>query len=229
MIFHFDVNLNRLAGRKLITTELSLPKSSKTKQHTAVAFQDDLESLRHSSARDLASLASQLAKSEEERRHLADLVAVLRQRDSRDDSDPADSNQERKLLERRLEEAHLHLQDIKTSWSEKIASLETQVRHSFEERRGESEGGAFLQVGRLSRQAAEESAERRRAVEEKEALSESIRQMECELECNRLDLNNKESKIKRLTAEIEDLSREVKALRIESEEEVSFLRKQIVS
>lgn len=81
----------------------------------------------------------------------------------------------------------------------------------------------------MSRQAAEESAERRRAVEEKEVLGESIRQMECELECNRLDLNNKESKIKRLTAEIEDLSREVKALRIESEEEVSFLRKQIVS
>lgn len=81
----------------------------------------------------------------------------------------------------------------------------------------------------MSRQAAEESAERRRAIEEKEALSESIKQMECELECNRLDLNNKESKIKRLTAEIEDLAKEVKNLRLESEEEVSFLRRQIVS
>lgn len=34
---------------------------------------------------------------------------------------------ERALLERRLEEAHLHLSEIKTSWSTKIAILETQV------------------------------------------------------------------------------------------------------
>lgn len=94
-------------------------------------FQDDLESLRHSSARDLASLASQLAKSEEERRHLTDVVAVLRQRNNQEGSAPSETNQERKLLEQRLEEAHLHLQDIKTSWSEKIASLETQVSYTL--------------------------------------------------------------------------------------------------
>jgi hypothetical protein len=35
--------------------------------------------------------------------------------------------EERALLERRLEEAHIHLADIKSSWSSKIASLETQV------------------------------------------------------------------------------------------------------
>lgn len=34
---------------------------------------------------------------------------------------------ERALLERRLEEAHIHLAEIKTSWSDKIAILETQV------------------------------------------------------------------------------------------------------
>lgn len=34
---------------------------------------------------------------------------------------------ERRILEQRLEEAHLHLADIKTSWCEKISSLETQV------------------------------------------------------------------------------------------------------
>jgi golgin subfamily A protein 1 len=45
------------------------------------------------------------------------------------------------LLEQRLEEAHLHLSDIKSSLSEKIASLETQA-------------------GRLCRQAAEEGTER---------------------------------------------------------------------
>lgn len=85
------------------------------------------------------------------------------------------------------------------------------------------------QVGRLSRQAAEESAERRRAVQEKDTLQERLRQMECELECNRLELNNKETKINRLTCDVEEMSSEIKALKLESEEEITFLRKQIVS
>lgn len=91
-----------------------------------------MESLRHSSARDLASLAAEVAKSEEERRHLSDLVAVLRQRTSNDTSQSQEDQFtiERKLLEQRLEETHLHLADIKTSWSDKIASLETQVNLS---------------------------------------------------------------------------------------------------
>lgn len=93
----------------------------------AITLQDDLESLRHSSSRDLAALATQLAKSEEERRHLSDLVVILRQRVSNETSDDEHVAKERKLLEQRLEEAHLHLADIKTSWSDKIASLETQV------------------------------------------------------------------------------------------------------
>lgn len=84
-------------------------------------------------------------------------------------------------------------------------------------------------MGRLSRQAAEEGAERRRAVQEKEALQERIKQMECELECNRLELNNKDTKIKRLTADVEELSAELKTLKAESEEEITFLREQIVS
>lgn len=87
-----------------------------------------MESLRHSNARDLAAITSELARSEEERRHLSDLVAVLRQRtESTGDSTENHLLTERKLLEQRLEEAHLHLADIKTSWCEKISSLETQV------------------------------------------------------------------------------------------------------
>lgn len=86
-----------------------------------------MESLRHSSSRDLAALATELAKSEAERRHLSDLVIVLRQRVSNETSDEQHLSSERKLLEQRLEEAHLQLANIKTSWSDKIASLETQV------------------------------------------------------------------------------------------------------
>ncbi|XP_019871263.1 golgin subfamily A member 1 [Aethina tumida] len=171
-------------------------------------IQDDLESLRHSSSRDLAALATQLAKSEEERRHLSDLVVILRQRVSNETSDDEHVAKERKLLEQRLEEAHLHLADIKTSWSDKIASLETQV-------------------GRLSRQAAEESAERRRAVQEKDELAEKVKQLEAELECNRFDLNNKENKIKRLTQDINELSFELKSLRNDNDEEIAFLRTEL--
>ncbi|CAH0557860.1 unnamed protein product [Brassicogethes aeneus] len=168
-------------------------------------IQDDLESLRHSSSRDLATLATNLAQCEEERRHLSDLVAVLRERLSNETSTDEHAVKERRLLEQRLEEAHLHLADIKTSWSDKIASLETQV-------------------GRLSRQAAEESAERRRAVQDKELLNDKIKQLEAELECNKFDLNNKENKIKRLTADINELSFELKSLKTENEEEIAFLR-----
>lgn len=81
----------------------------------------------------------------------------------------------------------------------------------------------------MSRQAAEEGSERRRAVQEKETLLERVAQMEAELECKRLELNNKETKIKRLTSDLEELGGEIKALRAESEEEVAFLRTQIVS
>lgn len=91
------------------------------------SFQDDLEALRHSTSRDMARLATEIAKSEQERKHLADLVAILRESSASDSSPDQRMNSERKLLEQRLEEAHLHLADIKTSWSDKIASLETQV------------------------------------------------------------------------------------------------------
>lgn len=87
----------------------------------------------------------------------------------------------------------------------------------------------LFKVGRLNRQAAEESAERRRAVQEKDFLQERLKQMECELECNRLELNNKETKIKRLTCDVEELAAELKSLKTESEEEITFLRRQIVS
>lgn len=57
---------------------------------------------------------------------MQDLVVILRQNSS-NITDDDNTISERKLLEQRLEEAHLHLADIKTSWSDKIASLETQV------------------------------------------------------------------------------------------------------
>ncbi|XP_045470637.1 golgin subfamily A member 1 isoform X2 [Harmonia axyridis] len=172
--------------------------------------QDDLDALRHSTSRDMASLASNLTASEEERKHLKDLIVILKQRLANETSADEQLISERKLLEQRLEEAHVHLADIKTSWSDKITSLETQV-------------------GRLSRQAAEEGTERRRALQEKELLFEKVQQLEAELEYNKLDLNNKNSKILRLNADLEELSAELKRVRAENEEHVSFLRTQLIN
>ncbi|VEN39077.1 unnamed protein product [Callosobruchus maculatus] len=170
--------------------------------------QDDLESLRHSTSRDLAHLAAELARSEQERKHLADLVVILRQGSSSGMTQDEKVTQERRLLEQRLEEAHLHLTDIKTSWSDKIASLETQV-------------------GRLSRQAAEESNERRRAIQDKDKLLEKLKQLEAELDCSKFELNNKEAKIKRLTEDVNELSAELKSIQNESDEEITFLRTEL--
>ncbi|XP_056630414.1 golgin subfamily A member 1 [Diorhabda sublineata] len=169
--------------------------------------QDDLEALRHSTARDLAHLASSLSKSEQERKHLQDLVVILRQNNNDGTTDDKVIS-ERKLLEQRLEEAHLHLTDIKTSWSDKIAALETQV-------------------GRLSRQAAEEGSERRRAVQEKEKLEEKLKQLEAELECNKFELMNRDIKIKRLSEDVNELSAELKTIHSDNEEEITFLRTEL--
>lgn len=84
-------------------------------------------------------------------------------------------------------------------------------------------------MGRLSRQAAEEGAERRRAIQEKDKLSERVKQLEAELECSHFELNNKETKIKRLTADVNELSFELKSLQTQTEEEVTFLRAELVS
>lgn len=87
----------------------------------------------------------------------------------------------------------------------------------------------IFQVGRLSRQAAEEGSERRRVVQEKEKLLDKIRQLEAEVEFNKIELVNKDNKIKRLTDDINEISNELKTLQTENDEEVTFLRTELVS
>lgn len=70
--------------------------------------------------------------------------------------------QERKMLENRLEETHLHLYDIKSSWALQNSTLENQLH-------------------RVSRQVAEETSEKRKAFEVKESLIEKIKHLEVEL------------------------------------------------
>ncbi|XP_031841745.1 golgin subfamily A member 1 isoform X1 [Nomia melanderi] len=181
------------------------------------SVQDEMETLRHSTQRERTQLSCQLAQTEEEVRHLKDKVFVLEQRVALGTNDQvtvderiADLMRERVLLERKLEEAHLHLSDIKTSWSGKISSLETQV-------------------GRLSRQAGEEGLERRRVEEESEKLRQRIKQLEAEIEVNNVVMATKDAKLLRMAEDIDEMATELKELRASVDDEVEEFKRQIQS
>ncbi|KAH0947290.1 hypothetical protein HN011_001875 [Eciton burchellii] len=179
--------------------------------------QDEMETMRHSTQRKTTQLSCELAKTEEEVRHLKDKVFVLEQRIALETNDEvtvderiAELMRERTLLERKLEEAHLHLSDIKTSWSAKISSLETQV-------------------GRLSRQAGEEGLERRRVEKEKETLNQRIKQLEADIEVNNIVMATKDAKLLRMTEDIDEMATELKELRASVDDEVEEFKRQIES
>uniref|UniRef100_A0A1B6DB84 Uncharacterized protein n=1 Tax=Clastoptera arizonana TaxID=38151 RepID=A0A1B6DB84_9HEMI len=157
-------------------------------------FQDDIECLRHTSEQERWQLSSKLAQSEETVRHLKDRVAVLTKRSEAEcvalgaKISPDERVQallgERTLLERRLEETHVHLSNIKESWSAQIAALETQV-------------------GRLSRQAGEEGLERRRA-------EEIILQLQAKLDEEDREKEKLLARLERIIAERDNLAQELK-------------------
>ncbi|XP_039279435.1 golgin subfamily A member 1 [Nilaparvata lugens] len=157
-------------------------------------FQDDMECLRHSSDKERWLLSSRLAQAEETVRHLRDRVAVLTCRSEAEcvalgatlssDERVQALLGERALLERRLEEAHVHLSDIKASWSGQISALETQV-------------------GRLSRQAGEEGVERRRA-------EQKIMELEARLEEEQKEKQKLVGKLERTASERDNLAQELK-------------------
>lgn len=137
--------------------------------------------------------------------------------------------QERKLLEQRLEEAHLHLIDIKSNWSNQNLALETQL-------------------SRLSRQVAEETTEKRKVLKEREEFIERIKKLQLELLKQGDELVQRDNKvnfsefhgkisifktlkfqIKLLNEEIEELNSTVGDLRDENNEEITFLRTKVVS
>lgn len=176
-----------------------------------------METMRHSTQRQTTQLSCELAKREEEVRHLKDKVFVLEQRIALETNDEvtvderiAELMRERTLLERKLEETHLHLFDIKTSWSGKITSLETQV-------------------GRLSRQVGEEGLERRRVENEKETLKQRIKQLEADIEVNNIVMATKDAKLLRMTEDIDEMATELKELRASVDDEVEEFKRQIVS
>lgn len=127
-------------------------------------------------------LITQLSAKEEEIRHVSVKLEISEQ--SRALFTAADYEndkmklllQERKMLENRLEEAHLHLYDIKSSWTSQNLTLENQLQ-------------------RLSRQVAEETAEKRKAFELKESLLEKIKQLDYELIKVKDELKQRDNKV----------------------------------
>ncbi|XP_047121341.1 golgin subfamily A member 1 isoform X1 [Schistocerca piceifrons] len=170
--------------------------------------QDELESIRHSSDLERSRLKSDLARAEEETRHLTERISLLEASatpiSEPDAADDPDGRVRRLLAERaaqdaRLEEAHLQLTDIKASWSARIAQLETQL-------------------GRLCRQAAEEGAERRRAEGERDALLERIRALEVLLEQARSTGRQRDETLAAVRQERDELAAEIREMRAARQE-----------
>ncbi|XP_018796941.1 PREDICTED: golgin subfamily A member 1 isoform X2 [Bactrocera latifrons] len=144
-------------------------------------LQDELERLRHSSQLGKNNLTTTLAAVEEENRHLKMRLQIMEQaRLDAINSFSADEKmqalvQERKMLEQHLEEAHLQLSDIKSTWSGQNLSLETQV-------------------SRLSKQVAEETTEKRKALRARDDLNEKVKQLEFEMLKLKDDMKQREDK-----------------------------------
>lgn len=83
---------------------------------------------------------------------------------------------ERRMLEQRLEEAHLHLADIKGTWSAQNMALETQV-------------------DRLSRQVAAETTEKRKALKIQDESAERLKQMAFQLENAQSEIEQRDQKV----------------------------------
>ncbi|XP_055706211.1 golgin subfamily A member 1 [Phlebotomus papatasi] len=170
---------------------------------------DEVERLRHSTQLEKNNLTTTLAAVEEENRHLKSRIEIYEESRSilttSADEKVKSLLQERKMLEQRLEEAHLHLSDIKSSWSGQNLALETQV-------------------SRLSRQVAEETTEKRKALQDRDDFHETIKRLEFEVEKCQEEIRQRDNKIKLLSEEVDDLSSTLRETRLENEEDVAFLR-----
>ncbi|XP_067627629.1 golgin subfamily A member 1 [Eurosta solidaginis] len=174
-------------------------------------LQDELERLRHSSQLGKNNLTTTLAAVEEENRHLKMRLQIMEKaRLDAINSFSADEKmqalrQERKMLEQHLEEAHLQLSDIKSTWSGQNLALETQV-------------------SRLSKQVAEETTEKRKVLRSRDDLNEKVKQLEFEMTNLQDDMKQRDDKIKLLEEEIDELNMALKECREDNEQQIIYQR-----
>ncbi|KAG4069110.1 hypothetical protein HA402_008421 [Bradysia odoriphaga] len=177
-------------------------------------IEDELERLRHASQMETNSYKTNMACLEEQNRHLLSKLNVLEEARFNFTSNISNDEkvnaliQERKFLEQRLEEAHIQLSDIKSNWSAQNLALETQV-------------------SRLSRQVAAEATEKRKAITSQDAHIEKVKELEFQLETFQSEITQRDNKIKLLEEEIDDLSGTLRDIRIENEEEITFMRSKV--
>ncbi|XP_072936486.1 uncharacterized protein [Epargyreus clarus] len=195
------------------------------------AVTEELEQSRREWARARARLAAELGAAAASARDRADELAAVRAAlppehphhhmhdDDKREVKPtgcADYDRiarERAVLTRQLQEAKMALADVKTSWSGQIASLETQV-------------------ARLSRQAGEEGAERRRVEDEARRLRDRLLALSAELDKAKQSLANSDAKevTMNLESRIEKLTEENRGLTEALENErtlVKILREKV--
>ncbi|XP_073846388.1 golgin 97 [Musca autumnalis] len=179
-------------------------------------IKDELQQLIHSSQQEKNNLTITLAAIEEENRHLKMRLQIVEQTRLEalgslgSDEKLQTLIQERKHLEQRLEEAHLQLSDIKSSWMGQNLALETQV-------------------SRLSKQVAEETTEKRKIQKQKDDLIERVKHLEFELLKSTEEIKQRDDKIKLLEEEIDELNAALKECREENEQQVLFERNKVES
>ncbi|XP_061391433.1 golgin subfamily A member 1 [Musca vetustissima] len=179
-------------------------------------IKDELQQLMHSSQQEKNNLTITLAAIEEENRHLKMRLQIVEQTRLEalgslgSDEKLQTLIQERKHLEQRLEEAHLQLSDIKSSWMGQNLALETQV-------------------SRLSKQVAEETTEKRKILKQKDDLIERVKHLEFELLKSTEEIKQRDDKIKLLEEEIDELNAALKECREENEQQILFERSKVES
>lgn len=130
-------------------------------------------------------LITQLSSKDEEIRHLSSRLEIAEESRALFTATDNENDKiklllhERKMLENRLEEAHIQLHDIKSSWTSQNLSLENQLQ-------------------RLSRQVAEESAEKRKVMEIRDGLIEKVKHLEYEMIKVKDEIKHRDNKVIRI-------------------------------
>ncbi|XP_049873386.1 golgin subfamily A member 1 isoform X2 [Pectinophora gossypiella] len=215
----------RAAAEKQLNEFRNRLAAAERAQDRLDALTEELEQSRREWARERSELTAALGAAEARARDLADELAVVRAAlptdsdhhhmhdDDKRELTPSGCEsydrvcRERAVLTRQLQEAKMALADVKTSWNGQIASLETQV-------------------ARLSRQAGEEGAERRRVENEKREMQEKLLNMAAEIEKTKQQLANSEAKEKTMDLEnrIATLTEENKELAAALENERTLVK-----
>ncbi|XP_062136343.1 golgin subfamily A member 1 isoform X1 [Drosophila sulfurigaster albostrigata] len=183
----------------------------RTIEPIAEDLRDELEQLRHATQHEKNQLTTTLAAVQEENRNLKMRMQIVEQSRLETLAKLSGDQQvqalvhEHKLLEQHLEETHLQLSDIKSSWSGQNFALEKQV-------------------SRLSQQVAEETTEKRKALKARDDAIESRKQVAFELEKAHIEIKQRNEKIKLLEDEVDELTVALKECREENEQQILFER-----